>query len=78
MADESNPSELEPSRTLQQVLSLYQGTGLGSNALVQSQYCLGLVNAMTEYVDHRRRARNQDYRLIPPGSGKVLSLSNRR
>ena len=30
LADESNPSALEPSRTLQQVLSLYQGTGLGS------------------------------------------------
>lgn len=42
LADESNPSALEPSRTLQQVLSLYQGTGLGSTlSSSQPEYRLG-------------------------------------
>ena len=74
LADESNPSALEPSRTLQQVLSLYQGTGLGSTLSSSRNTAWGLVNAMTEFVDHRRRARNQDYRLDSAWFGQGAQL----
>ncbi|MBP8172984.1 MAG: DUF932 domain-containing protein [Aeromonadaceae bacterium] len=74
LADETNPSELEPSRTLQQVLSLYQGTGLGSTLSSSRNTAWGLVNAMTEFVDHRRRARNQDYRLDSAWFGQGAQL----
>lgn len=37
----------------------------------------GLVNAMTEYVDHHRRARNQDYRLDSAWFGQGALLKRR-
>jgi phage/plasmid-like protein (TIGR03299 family) len=74
LADDGNPSALEPSRTLQQVLSLYQGTGLGSTLSSSRNTAWGLVNAMTEFVDHRRRARNQDYRLDSAWFGQGAQL----
>ena len=76
MADESNPSGLEPSRTLQQVLSLYQGTGLGSTLSSSRNTAWGLVNAVTEYVDHHRRARSQDHRLDSAWFGQGAQLKS--
>jgi len=67
----------EPSKNLQQVLSLFNGAGMGSELSASRGTAWGLVNAMTEFVDHRRRARNQDYRLDSAWFGQGAQLKHK-
>ena len=62
------------SKIFQKVSSLYLGEGMRSELSSTSGTAWGLVNAMTEYVDHHRRARNQDNRLDSAwfGQGALL------
>ena len=62
------------SKVYQKVSNLYLGKGMGSELSSASGTAWGLVNAMTEYVDHHRRARSQDNRLDSAwfGQGALL------
>lgn len=51
------------SRAMQQLTALYSGAGMGSLLAGSRGTAWGLLNAVTEYVDHERRARSTDYRL---------------
>jgi hypothetical protein len=42
---------------------LFSGEGKGSDMASASGTAWGLLNGITEFVDHSRRARSQDYRL---------------
>ncbi|WP_334032906.1 DUF932 domain-containing protein [Burkholderia gladioli] len=44
------------------VLSLYAGKGMGSTLASAAGTAWGLVNSITEFVDHQRRARSDDHR----------------
>ncbi|WP_414449795.1 DUF932 domain-containing protein [Burkholderia sp. 22PA0099] len=44
------------------VQSLYTGKGMGSTLESASGTAWGLVNSITEFVDHQRRARSEDHR----------------
>ncbi|MFM0722376.1 DUF932 domain-containing protein [Paraburkholderia strydomiana] len=44
------------------VQSLYAGKGMGSTLASASGTAWGLVNSITEFVDHQRRARSDDHR----------------
>ncbi|WP_417502250.1 DUF932 domain-containing protein [Marinobacter sp.] len=50
-------------RAMKQVHDLYQGQGRGSYLPSANGTAFGLLSAVTEFVDHERRARNTDYRL---------------
>ncbi len=65
------------SKALQQVSALYSGGGLGSMLAGTRGTAWGLVNAMTEYVDHRRRAKSQDYRLDSAWFGQGAQLKGK-
>ena len=73
---ELTEDNVQGSRIFQTVNSLYQGKGMGSELSSASGTAWGLVNAMTEYVDHHRRPRNQDNRLDSAwfGQGALLKL----
>lgn len=56
------------------VLELYEGKGRGAELAAARGTTWGLLSAMTEFVDHERRARNREYRLDSAwfGQGAVL------
>jgi phage/plasmid-like protein (TIGR03299 family) len=61
-------------RAMQKVESLYQGQGRGSNLESANGTAWGLLNAVTEFVDHQRRARSTEYRMDSAwfGQGAVI------
>jgi len=62
------------SKDIQNVYMLFSGEGKGSDMASASGTAWGLLNGITEYVDHSRRARSQDYRLDSAwfGTGSLI------
>jgi len=65
------------SRAMQQLTALYSGAGMGALLNSSRGTAWGLLNAVTEYVDHRRRARSQDYRLDSAWFGQGAQLKDK-
>ena len=59
------------------VLDLYNGRGRGAELGTSTGTALGLLNAVTEFVDHERRARNTDYRLDSAWFGQGAALKQK-
>jgi len=72
----SNPGRagVSDERALTKVLSLYDGHGRGAELEAAKGTAWGLLNAVTEYVDHERRARSNEYRMDTGwfGQGAVI------
>lgn len=68
LADQPNQN------ALQNVYNLYSGKGMGADMASANGTAWGLVNAVTEYVDHSRRARSQDHRLDSAWFGQGASI----
>lgn len=68
------PDELPNKRAMEKVQSLYEGKGRGSDLESARGTAWGLLNAVTEYVDHERRARSVEYRMDTAwfGQGAVI------
>jgi phage/plasmid-like protein (TIGR03299 family) len=64
-------------RALKRVQELYEGKGRGAELASAQGTAWGLLNAVTEYVDHERRARNPEYRLDSAWFGQGASLKQR-
>jgi len=64
-------------RALKKVQAMYEGQGQGSELASASGTAWGLLNAVTEFVDHERRARSQEYRLDSAWFGQGANLKQR-
>lgn len=59
---------------LMPIMRLFNGAAIGSDVVGQTGW--GLVNAVTEYVDHRKRARSQSNRLDNAWFGDAANLKD--
>ncbi len=64
-------------RALKKVQAMYEGQGKGAELASAKGTAWGLLNAVTEYVDHEKRARSQEYRLDSAWFGQGASLKQR-
>ncbi|MDI1300995.1 MAG: DUF932 domain-containing protein [bacterium] len=62
---------------LTKTLSLFEGRGKGSDLASSKGTAFGLLNAVTEFVDHERRARSTDHRLDSAWFGQGASLKQK-
>nr|WP_299244217.1 DUF932 domain-containing protein [uncultured Halomonas sp.] len=69
-----DPAKLPNARALNRVQQLYHGEGRGAHLCTAKDTAWGLLNAITEYVDHEKRARTTDNRMDSAwfGQGAVL------
>ncbi len=74
---EGMPDKLPNERAIQRVESLYNGRGRGSELASASGTAWGLLNAVTEYVDHERRARSTEYRMDSAWFGQGAGLKQK-
>lgn len=64
-------------RALKKVQELYEGRGRGAELSAAKGTAWGLLCAVTEFVDHERRARSQEYRLDSAWFGQGAGLKQR-
>ena len=78
LGDRDIPLADQPNqKALQSVHALFAGNGKGSALAAADGTVWGLLNAVTEYVDHQRRARSQDYRLDSAWFGQGAAIKGR-
>ena len=64
-------------RAMKAVQSLYDGQGKGAELASSKGTAFGLLNAVTQFVDHERRARSTDHRLESAWFGPGASLKQK-
>lgn len=68
---------LSNERALNKILSLYEGRGRGAELEAAKGTAWGLLNSVTEYVDHERRARSNEYRMDTAWLGQGATIKQR-
>ena len=68
---------LSNERALKKVLAMYEGHGRGAELSAAKGTAWGLLCSITEFVDHERRARSQEYRLDSAWFGQGANLKQR-
>lgn len=71
--DSANASD----RTMANVMALFDGHGRGAELASAKGTAFGLLNAVTEFVDHERRARSADHRLESAWFGQGAAVKER-
>ena len=71
------PDKMPNERALKTVVSLFEGEGRGARLPSAQGTAWGLLNAVTEYVDHRRRARSSEYRMDSAWFGQGAQLKQK-
>ncbi|MBL4833961.1 MAG: DUF932 domain-containing protein [Pseudomonas sp.] len=75
--DLQDRKRLPQHRALQKVHDLYHGQGRGAQLVSAKDTAWGLLNAVTEFVDHEKRARSTDYRLDSAWFGQGAALKQK-
>ncbi len=76
--DPSNPTAtVINERAMAKVQALFDGHGKGSELNSSKGTAFGLLNAVTEYVDHEKRARSTDHRLESAWFGAGATLKQK-
>lgn len=65
------------SKNLKRIFDLYAGEGMGARLKSSDDTAWGLLNAVTQYVDHERRARTPDNRLDSAWFGQGNALKTK-
>lgn len=73
----SHPVTAVNDRAVKTVQELFNGRGKGSNLASAAGTAWGLLNGVTEYVDHYRRARSEDHRLDAAWFGAGAAVKQR-
>lgn len=68
---------LASDRSIRGVLDLYSGRGMGSQLISSEGTAWGLLNSVTEYVDHHRRSRSLDHRMDAAWFGQGAATKQR-
>lgn len=74
---ELHPSPKPNEQAMTKTLNIYNGRGRGAELGSSNGTALGLLNSVTEFVDHERRARNTDYRLDSAWFGQGATLKQK-
>ena len=78
LGDTTLPIYEQPNdKALNRVFSLFNGGGLGSTLSAANDTVWGLLNAVTQYIDHERRARTVDNRLDSAWFGQGAAIKQR-
>lgn len=78
LCEQGSPNEsLTNERALKKVQGLYDGQGKGAELESAKQTAWGLLNAVTEFVDHERRARSTENRLDSAWFGQGAMVKQR-
>ena len=64
-------------RAMKQALAMFEGNGTGSQLASSQGTAYGLVNAVTEFIDHERRAKSVDHRLDSAWFGNGAAIKER-
>jgi phage/plasmid-like protein (TIGR03299 family) len=64
-------------RAMNKVMALFDGHGKGAELASSKGTAFGLLNAVTEFVDHERRARSADHRLESAWFGQGAALKEK-
>lgn len=64
-------------RSMAKAMALYEGAGKGANLASSKGTAFGLLNSVTEFVDHERRAMSSDYRLDSAWFGQGATLKQK-
>jgi len=75
--DDPVPDVIRNKRALEKIQNLYEGKGRGSELESARGTAWGLLNAVTEYVDHERRARSSEYRVDSAWFGQGAQIKQR-
>ena len=76
-ASSSGPVPATNDSAIRAVQSLYAGRGKGATLASASSTAWGLVNSITEYVDHQRRSRSDDHRRDAAWFGAGATIKQR-
>jgi len=76
-ATSGEPVKLRNERALKKAQSLYSGQGRGSELVAAKGTAWGLLNAVTEYVDHEKRARSTGHRIDSAWFGQGATIKQR-
>jgi phage/plasmid-like protein (TIGR03299 family) len=76
-SDQASPAGLNNERAMTKAMSLYEGQGRGAELASSKGTAFGLLNSVTEFVDHERRARSVDHRLDSAWFGQGATLKQK-